>query len=156
MGEARPLGAPEGSQSSSVAEAAGARADTLSDTRQASRWFFLAAALIALADTAIAPRFMHELPNALVVAAFALALAGLVVDFAIGPRRTAPARLRLLERALASDGWCAFAVGILFLAFYGATTSPPTAYNEHARLAWALLHGHTWVDAPSYMEHVVV
>jgi len=23
-------------------------------------------------------------------------------------------------------------------------------------LAWALLHGRTWVDAPSYMEHVVV
>ena len=55
-----------------------------------------------------------------------------------------------------SDGWCAFAVGILFLAFYAATTSPPTQYNEHARLAWALLHGHTWVDVPAYMEHVVV
>ena len=62
----------------------------------------------------------------------------------------------MLERALTSDGWCAFAVGILFLAFYAATISPPTQYNEHARLAWALLHGHTWVDVPSYMEHVVV
>ena len=134
----------------------GAWEDSQDDTRDAARWFFIAAALIALADIPIASWFTHELPKALVVAALALALAGTVADLAIGPRRAISARWRPLERALASDGWCAFAVGILFLGFYAATTSPPTPYNEHVRLAWALLHGHTWVEAPGYMEHVVV
>jgi hypothetical protein len=91
-----------------------------------------------------------------VVAALALALAGIAADLTIRTRRAASARWPFLARPLASDGWCAFAVGVLFLAFYAATISPPTPYNEPVRLAWALLHGHTWVDAPSYMEHVVV
>jgi hypothetical protein len=146
--DALSLSSVEESQTPAIAEAAGAQ--------DAARWFFIAAALIALADIVIVPRFKHELPNALVVAALALALAGIVADLAIGSRRAGSARWRLLERALASDGWSAFAVGVLFLAFYAATTSPPTPYNEHVRLASALLHGHTWVDAPSYMEHVVV
>ncbi len=130
-------------------------ADARTDSQDAVRWFFIAAALIALADIAIVPWFKHELPDALVVAAFALALVGIVADLAIGTRRAAPARSRLVERVLASDGWCAFAVGTLFLAFYAATASPPTPYTEPVRQAYAFLHGRTWVDAPSYMEHVV-
>ena len=71
-------------------------------------------------------------------------------------RRASPRRDRaLLERALASDGWSAFAVGVLFLAFYAATISPPTPYAEPVQQAYAFLHGRTWVDAPGYMEHIV-
>ena len=150
--DALPQSAPEDSQSPFVT----AGADTRVEAQDTARWFLIVAALIALADILIVPWFKHELPNALVVAALATALVGIVADLAIGPRSGASARWGFLEDALASDGWCAFAVGILFAAFYAATISPPTPYNEHVRLAWALLHGHTWVDAPSYMEHVVV
>jgi hypothetical protein len=146
--DALSFSAVEESQTTVAAEAVGAQ--------DAARWFFIAAALIALADLLIVPWLKHELPNALVVAALVLALAGIAADLAAGTPRAASARSRLFERALASDGWSAFAVGVLFLAFYAATISPPTPYNEHEQLAWALLHGRTWVDAPSYMEHVVV
>jgi hypothetical protein len=142
-----PASAAEGSPTPAAMEAAKARA--------AARWFFAAAALIALADILVVPWFKHQSPNVLVAAALAAALAGVLADFAAGSLQDASARWELLEDAIASDGWCAFAVGILFLAFFAATISPPTPYNEHARLAWALLHGHAWIDAPSYMEHVV-
>src|SRR5271163_293263 len=44
-------------------------------------------------------------------------------------------------------------VFLLFLAFYALTAAPKTHFNEHVRLADALLHGHTWIQPPpSYME----
>ncbi len=146
--DARPLSAVEDLRTVIAVQAA--------DERAVARWFFIVAALIALADILIVPWLTHALPNALIIAAFILGLAGISADLMVAPRRTASRRWPWLERMLARGGWCAGAVGILFLAFYAATTSPPTPYNEHVRLAWALLHGRTWVDAPSYMEHVVV
>ena len=122
----------------------------------AARWFFIVATLIALADILIAQRLTHTPPNALVIAGFILGLAGIIADLVVDQRRTASQRWQWVERMLASVGWCACAVGILFLAFYAATMSRPTPYNEHVRLAWALLHGRAWVDAPRYMEHVIV
>ncbi len=145
--DALSLSAVEESQATAAAEAA--------DTQDAARWFFIAAAMIALADILIVPWFKHELPNALIVAALVLALAGIAADLAAGTQRVAAARSRLREDALASDGWCAFAVGVLFLAFYAATISPPTPYTEPVQQAYAFLHGRTWVDAPAYMEHIV-
>jgi len=145
--DALSLTAVEESQTAAAAEAA--------DTQDTARWFFIAAALIALADIVIAPWLKHELPDALVVAALVLALAGLAADLVAGSPRVASARARVLERALASDGWAAFAVGVLFLAFYAATISPPTPYAEPVQQAYAFLHGRTWVDAPGYMEHIV-
>ena len=121
----------------------------------AARWFFVAASSIALADILLVPWLKHELPGALVVAALALALSALAAELVAAGRGAAAGRSSALDRLLAADGWCAFGVGVTFLAFYAVTISPPTPYNEHARLAVALLHGHTWVDAPNYMEHVV-
>jgi hypothetical protein len=41
----------------------------------------------------------------------------------------------------------------LFLAFYSLTSTEKTHFDEHVRLAEALLHGHTWIEPPpSYME----
>jgi hypothetical protein len=154
--DALPQSALEDSQSPSVFNAADPQMDSRAEERDAARWFFIAAVVIALTDIVIVAWFKHALPSALVVGALAAALTGTVADLAIGPPRAASARSDFLEGALASDGWCVVAVGILFLAFYAATISPPTPYNEHVRLAWALLHGHSWVDAPGYMEHVVV
>src|SRR5271166_4957678 len=93
----------EDTQSPFVAEAALAQADSRVDERDAARWFFIAAALIALTDIVIVARFMRELPNALVVAALAIALVGIVADLEIGPRRAAFARWDFLEDALAAD-----------------------------------------------------
>src|SRR6266851_10161538 len=107
--DALPLSALEDSQTPSAAEPA--------DVRDVARWVFVVAALIALADILAVPWFTHELPNSLVVAALALAMVGIVADLTIGPGR-ASERWRWLEHALVSDRWCAFAVGILFLAFY--------------------------------------
>jgi hypothetical protein len=40
----------------------------------------------------------------------------------------------------------------LFLAFYTLTSAEKTHFDEHVRLADAFLHGHTWIEPPSYME----
>src|SRR5579859_6343670 len=41
----------------------------------------------------------------------------------------------------------------LFLVFYALTSAEKTHFDEHVRLAEALLHGHTWIEPPpSYME----
>jgi hypothetical protein len=46
-----------------------------------------------------------------------------------------------------------FLVFFLFLAFYGLTSGEKTHFDEHVRLADALLHGHAWIEPPpSYME----
>ncbi len=152
---ADPQSVLEDTQSPSVAAAADAQMDARVNEQDAARWFFIAAALIAMAGILIDASFRHQLPNAMVVAALAIALAGIAADLATGRRSAASARWDFLEDALASDRWCAFAVGILFLAFYAATISPPTPYIEPVQQAYAFLHGRTWVDAPGYMEHVV-
>ena len=152
---ADPQSVLEGTRSSFVAEAADATPDTRADTQDAARWFFIAAALIALTDIAIAACFGHQMPNGLVVAALAVAMAGIATDLAIGTDRGTSGRWHFIKSTLASDGGSAFAVGVLFLAFYGATISPPTPYIEPVQQAYAFLHGRAWVDAPSYMEHVV-
>src|ERR1700679_490731 len=42
---------------------------------------------------------------------------------------------------------------LLFLVFYTLTAGQKTHFNEHVRLADALLHGHAWIDPPPpYME----
>jgi len=157
----RPLGTPEEAHSPSIPEPAEAGPAPqvasqvkLVEARSVARWFFVAAALIALADTMVVSWLKHEPPNALVVTALALALGAIAADLAASARSSVSSRSLVLERALTSDGWCAFAVGILFLAFYAATTSQPTPYTEPVRQAYAFLHWRTWVDAPSYMEHV--
>jgi hypothetical protein len=132
-----------------------AAAEDMAGAQGAARWFFIAAALIALTDLLVIPWLKHDLPNALVLVAFVLALAGITAGLAAGMQGVAAARSRLLQRALASDRWSAFAVGVLFLAFYAATISPPTPYTEPVQQAYAFLHGRTWVDAPGYMEHIV-
>ena len=152
---ADPQSVLEGTRSSFVAEVADATPDTRADTQDAARWFFIAAALIALTDIAIAACFGHQMPNGLVVAALAVAMAGIATDLAIGTDRGTSGRWHFIKSTLASDGGSAFAVGVLFLAFYGATISPPTPYIEPVQQAYAFLHGRAWVDAPSYMEHVV-
>ena len=50
-----------------------------------------------------------------------------------------------------------FAVFVLFLVFYSITAGSDTSpYNAHVRQAFALIHGHTYIDAPNYIEHAQV
>lgn len=50
-----------------------------------------------------------------------------------------------------------FAVFTLFLAFYSVTaTLDASPYNAHVRQAFAFIHGHTYIDAPDYIEHARV
>lgn len=47
-----------------------------------------------------------------------------------------------------------FAVFVLFLAFYSITAGSDTnPFNAHVRQAVAFVHGHTYIDAPNYIEH---
>ena len=105
--DSRPLGTPEESHSPSISEPAGAGPAPqvasqvkLVEARSVARGFLIAAALIALADTMAVPWLKHELPNALVVTALALALAGIAVDLAAGARSSVSSRSLVLERAL--------------------------------------------------------
>ncbi|GEM_PF-1667057 len=50
--------------------------------------------------------------------------------------------------------WTFFAVFVFFLALYGVTRFGPTPFYEPSVQAVAFLHGHSWVDAPGYMEQV--
>ncbi len=50
-----------------------------------------------------------------------------------------------------------FAVFVLFLVFYAITAgSDGSPFNAHVRQAFALIHGHTYIDAPNYIEHAQV
>jgi hypothetical protein len=47
-----------------------------------------------------------------------------------------------------------FAVFVFFLAFYAFTAgSDSNPFNAHVRQAVAFVHGHTYIDAPNYIEH---
>jgi hypothetical protein len=60
---------------------------------------------------------------------------------------------RRLWQFTESQRWRFFAVFSLFLAFYALTAGEKTHFDEHVRLADALLHGHTFIESPpSYME----
>ena len=50
-----------------------------------------------------------------------------------------------------------FAVFVVFLAFYAITAGSDTSpFNAHVRQAFAFIHGHTYIDAPNYIEHAQV
>ena len=87
-------------------------------------------------------------PSGLTAGAGAAALAG-VLSLRSRRWREFLARPELCERFDFAS------VFVLFLALYSVTRSTgPTPYNEHVRLAYALLHGHVWVDAPPWIESV--
>ncbi len=58
-----------------------------------------------------------------------------------------------VSRFLHSQRFGFFLVFFLFLGFYALTSGEKTHFDEHVRLANALLHGHAWIETPpSYME----
>jgi hypothetical protein len=62
-------------------------------------------------------------------------------------------RKRLLADSTSLERWCTATVFAAFLALYAVSSFPPTPYNEQLRQAVALIHGHTYIEAPtSYLE----
>lgn len=117
-----------------------------------TREFFQLALVIVVVDAALRFRLHFGQPGWLALAAGAVALGGIVYA-AIEARRHpfAPGSEMALE------GLSMFGVFVLFLAFYSATgTLDPSPYNAHVRQAFAFIHGHTYIDAPNFIEHAQV
>lgn len=110
--------------------------------------FFLAALLVAVAG-AVLLQLRGLFPNDLTIAAGAMAMCGTIGLAKPSWRAAVRAEPRMSERL------SAVAVFVLFWAFYSATRQRgPTPYYAHVLLAYSLLHGHAWVNAPGYMEQV--
>jgi len=92
------------------------------------------------------PHPIAYLPGVLALVSLPLVLAGGWRKRVLGSSRF------LLGRSL--EQWTLFAVFVLFLAWYLVTRSGPTPFYEPSLQAAAFLHGHSWVDAPGYMEQV--
>ena len=113
-----------------------------------ARNFFVFAILIAILG---APYFLTQSAhsNFLIYLALALAVGGLYAPQFVA-RRSEP-------KSAAADAfgerWVTFAVFVAFLAFYAVTMYPPNPFNAHVRQAFAFIHGHAWIDAPTYIEH---
>jgi hypothetical protein len=140
-----------------AAENALERVEHDSDGRVATRAgaidFFVAA--IAMVATWEVYLFSYGQPqNYLALAAGILAIAGVALTPALGSyarHLDQSAIAQLLER------WSWFAVFVACLAFYAISMFGATPYNEQVRQAFAFLHGHTYIDAPStYLEHAQV
>jgi hypothetical protein len=109
----------------------------------------LRTALGLVVAEAIVLAFFRHYPNGMALSAALLALAGLVYvaaelgDESAGSRRT--------------EAMATFGIFTLFLAFYAVTGSlEPSPYNAHVRQAFAFVHGHTYIEAPDYIEHAQV
>lgn len=70
---------------------------------------------------------------------------------------TGSERLIVETAARRDEMFSQFAVFALFLAFYSITAgSDVSPFNAHVRQAFALVHGHTYIDAPNYIEHAQI
>jgi hypothetical protein len=79
-----------------------------------------------------------------------LAIGALLYSFRIMDTQRMVAEQTIRRDELLSQ----FAVFVLFLAFYSLTAGSDTnPYNAHVRQAVAFIHGHTYIDAPNYIEH---
>ncbi|HTW87951.1 MAG TPA: hypothetical protein VMD75_08085 [Candidatus Binataceae bacterium] len=113
---------------------------------------FQLALVIAVIGAVIRVR-LHLEPGWLALAASVLAFGGAIVFGPLEARRdplAAPSDAALEALSM-------FGVFALFLAFYSATGSlNPSPYNAHVRQAFAFIHGHTYINAPNYIEHAQV
>ncbi len=117
---------------------------TLATTRK-----LLAAGAICAIAGCLVIRWLDEDQTRIALISLIVALGALAASFTLSdPEPMTEAALKrdeLLSQA---------AVFILFLAFYAATAGTATSpYDAHVRQAFALVHGHLWIDAPNYIEH---
>lgn len=120
-------------------EAAPAAWSPLGSMRQVGIGFSVFAIAIVLADAVFLERY-GSFPNWPTFMAGAIAWALLVWP--------ATLKKQLAQDSAAIERWCGWAVFAAFLALYAVSSFPSTYYNEQLRQAVALLHGHTYIDAP--------
>lgn len=117
-----------------------------------SRRFLAVAVAFAVVGYAVVLRHGWILTRLDIISAI-LAVGALAYSY----RLTATERL-VTEAAVKRDELLSqCAVFVLFLVFYALTAgSDGSPYNAHVRQAFALIHGHTYIDAPNYIEHAQV
>jgi hypothetical protein len=103
---------------------------------------------LVMAD-ALVLAFFRSYPNGIALCAAMLALAGLVyVMTELREQEPGSSRVELMAT---------LGIFTLFLAFYSVTSSlEPSPYNAHVRQAVAFVHGHTYIEAPNFIEHAQV
>jgi len=127
------------------------RADAMRPTLATSRGFFAVAVIIVVVGCAIVFRHRWIVTRIDIVSGI-VALGALAYSF----RLADPAPMT--DEAVKRDELLSqFAVFVVFLAFYAITAGSDTSpYNAHVRQAFAFIHGHTYIDAPNYIEHAQV
>jgi hypothetical protein len=117
-----------------------------------SRQFFAVAVVIAVVGYAFILRHGWQLTRLDVISGI-VALGGLVYSW----RLKGSERLIVEEAVKRDELLSQVAVFVVFLVFYAITTgSDVSPFNAHVRQAFALIHGHTYIDAPNYIEHAQV
>jgi hypothetical protein len=129
-----------------------ARALATRPTLATSRQFLAAAVVIVVVGYAVILEQRWELTRidwiSLIVAVGALAYSYWLPD---------SERFIAEKVAKRDELFSQFAVFVLFLAFYSITAGSDTnPFNAHVRQAVAFVHGHTYVDAPNYIEHAQI
>lgn len=125
-----------------------ARAAAMRPTLATSRGFFAAAVLVEVVGYAIILKQGWLLTRIDHISAI-VAIGALAYSFRIAD--PAP----MTDEALKRDELLSqFAVFVVFLAFYAITAGSDTSpYDAHVRQAVAFVHGHTYINAPNYIEH---
>lgn len=117
-------------------------------TLWAAKRIFHCTVAVAVLDAAVLAACYHRYPNYVVLGAAAMALAGTLAMWSLGLDDSSSRREEW------GEGFSTFAVFTFFLAFYAATGSlDMTAFNAHVRQAFSFLQGHTYIDAPNWIEH---
>lgn len=127
------------------------RFDSMRPTLATSRGFFLAAWFIVAGGCALDLRFGWQLTRLDIISGI-LALGALAYSYKLADCMPMTADAVKRDEMLSQ-----FAVFVAFLAFYAITAgSDASPFNAHVRQAFALIHGHTYIDAPNYIEHAQV
>ncbi len=125
-------------------------------TRELTAWRLLWLTIVLVAGDAALLLRVPQLPNFLAAAA-GIASATLLIPLTLTEFPTLRSGAQRLTGLLSDEGWLTAGVFLVFLAFYAACAGRLEAspYNAHVRQAYAFLHGHTYIDAPYYIEHAV-
>jgi hypothetical protein len=118
-------------------------------TLATSRGFFAAAVAIVVVGYAIILKQRWDLTRLDHISAI-VAVGALAYTYRLKRSEQLIAEAAVRRDELLSQ----FAVFALFLAFYAITAgSDSNPFNAHVRQAVAFIHGHTYIDAPNYIEH---
>src|SRR5208337_4487074 len=128
-----------------------ARSHAMRPTLATSREFLAAAVVIVVVGCAVILKYRWIVTRIDIVSAI-LAAGALWYSFRLAD--PAPMTDETLRR---DELLSQFAVFVLFLVFYSITAgSDVSPYDAHVRQAFAFIHGHTYIEAPYYIEHAQV